>query len=55
MIAIFLKLGADMESKRSLDNHIVQVPTGEGKSILFGVTAIVLSYLGFAVDCVCYS
>ena len=30
-----------------LHNHIVQVPTGEGKSIIFGVMAIILAVLGF--------
>ena len=38
-----------------MDNHLVEVLTGEGKSITLGVTAAVLALLGLHVDCACYS
>jgi len=39
----------------SLQNHLAQVLTGEGKSVVIAVTAVVLALFGFNVDCVCYS
>jgi hypothetical protein len=39
----------------SLRSNLVQIETGEGKSITLAVTAIVLALLGFDVYCVCYS
>jgi hypothetical protein len=36
-------------------SHLVQLKTGEGKSIVLGVVAAVLALLGFDVDCVSYS
>jgi hypothetical protein len=38
-----------------LDNHLIQINTGEGKSIALGFTAVLLAALGFRVDVVCYS
>jgi len=39
----------------SLPNHLVEIFTGEGKSITLAVTAAVLALLGFDVACACYS
>jgi hypothetical protein len=39
----------------SLSNHLIQINTGEGKSIALGFTAVILATLGFSVDVVCYS
>ena len=38
-----------------LSNHLIQIGTGEGKSIALGFTAAILATLGFSVDVVCYS
>ena len=38
-----------------LRNNLIQIGTGEGKSVTLAVTAAVLSLLGFDVYCVCYS
>ena len=38
-----------------LDNHLVQVRTGEGKSLILGSAATLFALLGFRVRCVCYS
>jgi len=39
----------------SLPNHLVEILTGEGKSVTLAVTACVLALLGFDVSCACYS
>ncbi|EFA77015.1 hypothetical protein PPL_09767 [Heterostelium album PN500] len=38
-----------------LDNHLIEILTGEGKSITLAVLSIILSLLGFKVSCVSYS
>jgi hypothetical protein len=45
-------LGVDFDH---MGNHLIQINTGEGKSIALGFTAIVLAKLGYQVDVVCYS
>ena len=63
LIAIFRLLGFDASpsSDRTgilegrMSNHLVQVKTGEGKSVVLAVVAAVLALLGYQVDCVCYS
>jgi hypothetical protein len=35
--------------------HLIELKTGEGKSIVLGALATLLGILGFHVDCVCYS
>ena len=41
--------------KLSLENHLAEVPTGEGKSVVLAVSAATLALYGYYVDCVCYS
>jgi Mg-chelatase subunit ChlD len=67
MLALFRLLGVDkdphktkflfFDSQRAykLENHLIQVSTGEGKSIILGILSIFLASLGSHVDCVCYS
>ena len=38
-----------------LQHQLMQIRTGEGKSIILGACSVVLSLLGFCVRCVCYS
>jgi len=40
---------------RDLRNEMMQIRTGEGKSMILGACAAVLAVLGFRVRCVCYS
>jgi hypothetical protein len=54
IIAILRLLGIGT-SEKALPNHIMEVRTGEGKSVILGALAVVLSLLGFTVRCVCYS
>jgi hypothetical protein len=41
--------------QKKLCNHLIQINTGEGKSVALGLTAVILATLGFSVDVVCYS
>jgi GTPase SAR1 family protein/DNA-binding winged helix-turn-helix (wHTH) protein len=41
--------------KAAFDNNLIQINTGEGKSVALGFTAAVLAKLGFHVDVVCYN
>jgi len=43
------------EKNDGLKNNLVQVGTGEGKSLILAVTACILSLIGFEVSCACYS
>ena len=43
------------EKTIKLRNHLTQVRTGEGKSVILGVLSTTLALLGFEVDSVCYS
>ena len=54
VISIFRMLGIGGKDER-LENHLVQIGTGEGKSITLGATAAILTLLGFDVYCACYS
>jgi hypothetical protein len=38
-----------------LENRLIQIGTGEGKSVALALTSILLALLGFPVDVVCYS
>jgi len=42
-------------ASESLHNNLIQIGTGEGKSVTLAVTAAVLSLFGYEVYCVCYS
>ena len=51
----FFGFGSNQVGQAELDNHLVQVRTGEGKSLILGSTATIFALLGFHVRCVCYS
>ena len=38
-----------------LQNNLVQIGTGEGKSLILAVTSCILALLGVSVTCACYS
>lgn len=40
---------------KNLPNHLMQIKTGQGKSIILGALSIILGLLGYKVYCVCYS
>jgi len=40
---------------QNMDPHMVEVLTGQGKSVVLALTSIVLAFFNFRVDCACYS
>ena len=50
-----LKILRSHFTKFAPPNHVVEIGTGEGKSVTLAVSAMLLSLLGFGVDVVCYS
>ena len=54
VISIFRILGIG-DKKEELKNNLVQIGTGEGKSVTLAVAASIFALLGFDVDCACYS
>ncbi|EOD26333.1 hypothetical protein EMIHUDRAFT_205325 [Emiliania huxleyi CCMP1516] len=54
-LCILRLLGSVDSGRVHLENHIAEVPTGEGKSLVLAVTAATLALYGYHVDCVCYS
>ena len=55
ILSIFVLLGLDTGKDLSVSGHLIQVKTGQGKSVLLGVLATLLAIRGWDVDCVCYS
>jgi hypothetical protein len=57
IISIFRMFGIDCgaASERELQNHFVQIGTGEGKSVVLAITSCIFALLGKDVQCVCYS
>jgi hypothetical protein len=47
ILGIMRLLGVDFDH---MDNHLIQINTGEGKSIVLGFTTIVLEKLDYQVD-----
>ncbi len=54
IISVFRLLGIDA-STHGFENHLVQIGTGEGKSVTLAMTASILALMGYEIDCVCYS
>jgi SecA DEAD-like domain len=54
VIAIFRMLNITEEGN-GLSSHLVQTLSGEGKSIVVAITAVILAMCGFSVSCACYS
>lgn len=54
VLSIFRLLGVDSPSLH-LEHHLVQIGTGEGKSVTLAIIAMVLALYGMDVICACYS
>ncbi|CAE8585703.1 unnamed protein product [Polarella glacialis] len=54
ILTILRLVGYDARGE-DLANHLMQVRTGEGKSIILGAFSVLFGLLGFRVRCVCYS
>lgn len=53
VLAIFRLIGIDAENQ--IENHLIELKTGEGKSISLGITAALFALLGYQVNVTCYS
>jgi hypothetical protein len=54
-VLTILRLLGCGEASSMLQNHMMEIGTGEGKSIVLGALATILGLLNFSVRCVCYS
>ena len=55
VLTLLSLFGCGSASATGLDSHLMQIRTGEGKSMILCAAAVVLALLGFRVRCVCYS
>jgi len=55
VVAVWTMLNYKEPGNFILKNQMCELQTGEGKSIVLGVTATILALVGCDVDCVCYS
>jgi len=55
VLTLLRLFGCDSSSNAGLDSQLLQIRTGEGKSMILGAASVALALLGFRVRCVCYS
>ena len=55
VLTLLTLFGCGTTSSSSLKSQLMQIRTGEGKSMILGAAAVVLTLLQFRVRCVCYS
>lgn len=55
IVAIFRMLGIGYNTESGLSKNLVQIGTGEGKSVTLAITASTLALFGMDTYCVCYS
>lgn len=55
VISVWTMMNARHQKDQLLENQLVEVKTGEGKSVILGVTSVLLALFGYRVDCICYS
>jgi hypothetical protein len=55
VLTLLCMFGCGTSSSSSLKSQLLQIRTGEGKSMILGAAATILGLLGFNVRCVCYS
>ena len=55
VLSLLVMLGCGKSGRASLDNQLMQIRTGEGKSMILGAASVMLALLGFRVRTVCYS
>ena len=53
-VSVLRLLSVD-NKKSKLARHLVQIGTGEGKSLTLAVTSCILALVGYQVSCACYS
>ena len=55
IVAIYCSLCLDVDCKNEVINNLVEVGTGEDKSVIMAITAISLTSLDFELYCAGYS
>ncbi len=55
ILSLLCMFGCGTSNSRSLHSQLMQIRTGEGKSMILGAAATIFGLLGFEVRCVCYS
>ncbi|CAJ1966718.1 unnamed protein product [Cylindrotheca closterium] len=55
VLTLLCMFGCGQPSHETLESQLMQIRTGEGKSMILGAAATFLGLLGFRVRCVCYS
>ncbi|KAL3941494.1 MAG: hypothetical protein SGBAC_004163 [Bacillariaceae sp.] len=55
VLTLLCMFGCGRNSQAGLESQLMQIRTGEGKSMIIGAAATLLGLLGFQVRCVCYS
>jgi len=55
VVTVLRLLGIGIDSQRELQDHLIEIGTGEGKSVTLAMVAAILALFGMDVSCVCYS
>ncbi|CAG9311001.1 unnamed protein product [Blepharisma stoltei] len=55
VLSIFRMIGIGYSGQITFANNLIQILTGEGKSVTLGLASAILAILGFSVRCACYS
>jgi hypothetical protein len=55
VLSLLLMLGCGTDNNNSIENQLMQIRTGEGKSMILGAASVMFALLGFRVRTVCYS
>ena len=55
IMTLLCMFGCGASNSSSLRSQLMQIRTGEGKSMILGAAAAIFGLLGFQVRCVCYS
>jgi len=55
IIAIFQTFCLETKKSENICNNMIQIGTGEGKSIILGLISIIFALLGYEVSVACYS
>jgi len=55
VLTLLSLFGCGSSSSSNLNSQLMQIRTGEGKSMILGAAAVILALLGFRPRCVCYS
>lgn len=55
MAILRLLNSSSSSANKEINNNLIQIGTGEGKSIILAVVSCLLALVGFDVSCACYS